>query len=404
MSALFALIVTGTVGFSSCGINQIGGAFTRDPEKLSATLSRDAQSLIKQAYIGIQPEKLLDYHVHLLGLRTGNNGAFVNAEMQSLLHPIQRLKFAVYLSAAGVKNKENADREYVSRLTRLIYSRKQQGKYLLFAQDKYYNLDGSENLDLTQFYVPNNYLFQITNHYPDIFIPVVSVHPYRDDAVKTIEQWAYRGVKAIKWLPNVMGIDPSHPKTDPVYKAMQANDMVLISHVGEEQAVDTGENQRLGNPLLLRKALDNGVKVIMAHCASLGQCRDLDRVEKPDIPCFELFLRMMAEKRYEGLLFGDISSITQANRFPGHLEAILNKEALHSRLVNGSDYPLPAINILVRTSSLVDAGFITERERTLLNEIYDYNPLLFDFVLKRTVKAPHTNKQFPAAVFTRQLL
>ena len=35
----------------------------------------------------------------------------------------------------------------------------------------------------------------------------------------------------------------------------------------------------------------------------------------------------------------------------------------------------------------------------LLHEIYDYNPLLFDFVLKRPLRAPQTGERFAAEVF-----
>lgn len=36
-----------------------------------------------------------------------------------------------------------------------------------------------------------------------------------------------------------------------------------------------------------------------------------------------------------------------------------------------------------------------------LNEIYDYNPLLFDFVLKRTTRLPGTPKRLPSPVFMK---
>jgi len=67
--------------------------------------------------------------------------------------------------------------------------------------------------------------------------------------------------------------------------------------------------------------------------------------------------------------------------------------------VNGSDYPLPAVNFLIRTGAMVKQGYIDAEERVWLNEIYDYNPLLFDFVLKRTMKVPGTQKRLPPAVF-----
>lgn len=39
----------------------------------------------------------------------------------------------------------------------------------------------------------------------------------------------------------------------------------------------------------------------------------------------------------------------------------------------------------MQTGAIVEAGFLTEDERRLLNEIDQHNPLLFDFVTKRTV-------------------
>jgi hypothetical protein len=67
--------------------------------------------------------------------------------------------------------------------------------------------------------------------------------------------------------------------------------------------------------------------------------------------------------------------------------------------VNGSDYPLPAVNLLIRTKTLTKRGYITSEERNSLNEIYDYNPLLFDLVLKRTLKLPGTDRKFPSSIF-----
>ena len=89
----------------------------------------------------------------------------------------------------------------------------------------------------------------------------------------------------------------------------------------------------------------------------------------------------------------------------GEVTTILEREDLHERRVNGSDYPLPAVNVLIRTKPLVKRGYIEPDERDNLNEIYDYNPLLFDFVLKRTLRLPGTNRRLPAAIFmTNQTL
>jgi mannonate dehydratase len=81
------------------------------------------------------------------------------------------------------------------------------------------------------------------------------------------------------------------------------------------------------------------------------------------------------------------------------LRILLERQDLHHRLVDGSDYPLPAINILIHTDKFVEQGYIQEHERSLLNEIYEYNPLLFDYVLKRTLRGPTSGKPFSPKVF-----
>ena len=139
--------------------------------------------------------------------------------------------------------------------------------------------------------------------------------------------------------------------------------------------------------------------MIVAHCAGLGTNEDLDSKDRKQCDNFDLFLRLMDEKRYEGLVFGEISAMTQFNRSGKPLRTMLRREDLHERLVNGSDYPLPAVNLLIRTRPLVKQGYINNSEAESLKEIYDYNPLLFDFVLKRTLKLPGTSRSFTASVF-----
>lgn len=383
-------------------LRQISGAFSHQPSELRSGLTPGARDLLNKAFEDVDPTQLLDYHAHLAGIGAGGTGNFVNPDMRSWLHPIDYLKFSVYLGASGVHSLENADREFVIRLVDQARNIKRHGKYCLLAFDKYYNRDGSLDLNKTELYISNEYVFAVAEEYPDLFEPVISVHPYRSDALEDLEKWSRRGAKMVKWLPNAMGIDPADPGCDSFYERMKKLDLVLLSHVGEEQAVDAVDDQKLGNPLRLRRPLDLGVKVIAAHCASLGEDEDLDHPDKPLLPSFDLFLRLMEEGRYQGLLFGEISAMTQYNRIGRPLATIIDRTDLHSRLVNGSDYPLPAINILIRTRSLVKSGFITEQERDHLNEIYDYNPLLFDFVVKRTIKLPGSDRRLPASVFLRK--
>lgn len=382
-----------------CLLHYIGGAFTHKPEELKDGLSVQASDLIKRSFADIDPQRLVDYHTHVAGIGKGGTDLFVNPKLGSWRHPLNRIKFKVYLSAAAVSDVEQADTQMIARLVRLVSNIDGHGKHRLLAFDKNYNRDGSANLEKTEFYVPNDYVFALAEQYPDCFEPVISVNPYRADALAELERSARRGARMVKWLPNAMGIDPSDPLCDPFYQKMKELDLVLLSHGGEEKAVEAEEDQKLGNPLLLRRALDHGVKVIVAHCAGLGDNEDLDDPQRRRIHNFDLFVRLMEEQRYEGLVFADISAMTQFNRMLRPLATILARDDLHERLVNGSDYPLPAINALIRTRALVKQGYITREERAYLNEIYNYNPPLFDFALKRALKLPGTQKRLPAALF-----
>jgi predicted TIM-barrel fold metal-dependent hydrolase len=377
----------------------MGGAFTHRPEELKDRLSSKASELIQKAFEDVDPARLVDYHTHVAGIGTGDTNNLVNPKMQTWKHPFHRLKFAVYLSAAGVEDIEQADSEFAARLINLVRHIEHHGKYRLLAFDKNYNRDGTANLLKTEFYVPNEYVFALAEQHPDLFEPIISVNPYRPDAIDELEKCAQRGGHIVKWLPNAMGIDPSDEKCDPFYQKMKQLGLVLLSHGGEEKAVEAEEDQRMGNPLLLRRPLDHGVKTIVAHCAGLGHNEDLDDPERKRIHNFHLFIRLMDDRRYNGLVFGEISAMTQFNRIGTPLSTVIERTDLHHRLVNGSDYPLPAINLLIRTKPLLKAGYIDADERASLREIYGFNPLLFDFVLKRCLKLPGTTKRLPASLF-----
>ena len=389
---LLLLLLLVALGFPYA-IRRLGGAFTHAPAEAEHGLSAGARGLIERAFQGLDSERLLDYHTHLVGLGTSDSGAFVSPRMRSWWHLTKRLQFEVYLSASGVTDVEDADRQYVARLSDQIRHIPGHGRYLLLAFDR-----NHDNPEQTEFYVPNAYAFRVAEAHPDLFVPAMSVHPYRPDALTELEHWAKRGARIVKWLPNAMGIDPASERCDAYYAKMKELDLALLTHVGEEQAVDTEGAQELGNPLRLRRALDAGVKVILAHCASLGQGEDLD-APGTRRDNFDLFLRLMDEPRHEGRLFGEISALLQYNRIPRPLMTLLERKDLHPRLVNGSDYPLPAVNVVVRTRMLVKLGVITADERTHLNEIYDYNPLLFDFVSKRTLKHPESGHGFAPSIF-----
>ena len=93
----------------------------------------------------------------------------------------------------------------------------------------------------------------------------------------------------------------------------------------------------------------------------------------------------MQERRYNGLLKGDVSAVFQVNRSVEVWKAVLRNQHWHPRLLHGSDYPLPGVGPLYSTRSLVRHGLLKEELAPQLDAIRKSNPLLFDFVLKRQV-------------------
>lgn len=391
------------------GCDWPGGAFEREPEDIGQ-LGSQAKALIADAYDGIETSELIDYHTHMLGLDTRQYGTFVNKSWQNPFNLPDYARFIIYKSAAGITDLGKADRQYMERLKRLIRHLPHRGKFGLMAFDYFHDEQGKPDLMLSTFHVPNRRMMQVVAAHPDYFFPVISVHPYREDAVLVLTDYAQQGARFVKWLPNSMGIDPASEKPalkqklEAYYNTMTVHGMVLVTHTGDEKAIAaTDSHQRYGNPLRLEKPLSMGVTVIMSHLASLGKCSKADRaICQPGTEYIDLAINMLRDRRYNQRLYADISAVIQFNR-KNHLDRILAATDIHDRLVNGSDYPLPAVNFFIRLGGLVKSGHITAQERELLDQIYDVNPLLFDFVLKRTVRHSRTGQRFATSVFTRHL-
>src|SRR5262249_55978985 len=155
-----------------------------------------------EAFRDLDGLELADFHVHLAGLGRGGSGIEVNPASLSVWHPLQRARTAVYMSASGVRNNETTDEDYVRRLVDLARGFPKPIKCFIFALDRCYRFDGSPDPERTSLYVPNKYVFRIAAEHPDLFVPVMSVNPYRTDAIDEIEKWAKRGCRHLKWLPN----------------------------------------------------------------------------------------------------------------------------------------------------------------------------------------------------------
>ena len=365
--------------------------------KLPEALAR--HELVRAAWEGLHPDRMWDGHCHLIGNGDSGSGIYLNPGMLSAFDPLQYARRLFFLNASCAHDVPGqVDLTFVERLIKLQDDLRPGVKLLLFAFDASVTEAGAVSWERTGFYVPNAYAAAVGERHAQYFEWVASVHPYRRDCVERLEAAARRGARAIKWLPAAMGMDPASKLCDPFYEALARLDLPLITHAGLERAVRGTDAQELGNPLRLRRALDHGVRVAVAHCASLGEDRDIDRgANGPTTDSFALFARMMEEPRHFGRLYGDISAMTQSSRAGAALAYVIEREDWHARLLNGSDYPLPGVFPLYSVDYLAELGYIERSATPLYKGLREYNPLLFDFVLKRNLRAG--GKRLAAGVF-----
>jgi uncharacterized protein len=391
--------------FTSLNAN---AAALRNPCKGALPSALKNHPLVQAAFEGIDASKLWDVHAHLLGTGDSGSGCTVHESTNQWWHPVEVVRRMGILNAACVRDVPGTiDRAYMQRLQQLVADFPAGARWMLFAFDHAHGDDGRPAPENTTFHVPDAYAQRIASETPERFAWVASIHPYAPDALQRLTHAIAKGAVAVKWLPSAMNIDLRSPRCKAFYNQLAAARLPLVVHCGEERAVPGAGREELGNPLHVRVPLAAGVRVIMAHCASLGHATDTDRKSAPEVPAFELFARLMDERSHETLLLGDVSAVFQVNRRPEHQRRLLQRNDWHARLLHGSDYPLPGVWPLTRPQRLVKHGLLDEAAVPVLDAVREHNPLLFDFLLKRCVRngaerfSPvvfHTANHFKSAI------
>jgi len=433
------LLTTGAAGAAVATLTGLGGAtWLAWPDEgllnpCAGALPPElaGHGVVRDAWAGLDAAQVMDMHVHLLG--TGDTiqspvhphvdglplhgmfqqGAGFNEAEGSWRWPLARGQRAFFQNAACVQG-PGLDRAYVARLKALAEDFMPGAQVLLLALDGFHDETGRPDPARTHVWVSNDYCAtvargssepvpgqapgQTPGGVPGRLRWAASVHPYRRDALSELARVQALGARAVKWIPATQGIDPASPRCDAFFAALAKFDLPLITHAGDERAAPGDD--ALGNPLKLRRALDHGVRVVVAHCASMGEGRDLDLGPSgPAVSNFRLFERLMDDPKFEGRLFGDLSAMTQRAR-AGDLRRTLERGATdwRTRLLNGSDYPLPGIMPLFSTRELAQWGLIPASAVEPLMRIRRHNPMLYDFVLKRQLRAG--TRALPPEAFT----
>ena len=350
--------------------------------------------VVRAAWTDLDPTRVWDMHGHFFA---GGAGGGLDDGHGTPRWPLAALQRTFFANAACIDGEVSDDAladAYLARLDRLLEAMPPGFRVLLLALDAYHDESGRRRPDRTHVWTSNEVCAQAAHSRPGRLEWAASIHPYRADAVAELARLRALGARAVKWIPTAQGIDPASSRCDPFFAALARSGMPLITHAGTERAAP-GDDE-LGNPLRLRRALDHGVRVVVAHCATMGRGQDLDRYPDSNsgaatVDNFQLFERLMDEPRYLGRLFGDLAALPQSARAGPPLRRILQRGAAggdwSGRLLSGSDYPLPGIPPLYDPARLAADGLLDPTTVAPLLAIRRHNPLLFDFVLKRHLRA-----------------
>jgi hypothetical protein len=389
-----------------------------------------------------------DHHFHLIGFATGRKLAcadLLEARDRAGLREAERLpelRFTEdnlrlhpdYRDVIGVRtvlrqalayanridDEERANEQYLRRILELAVAADLGGTYYLYAFDYRFDPPAGKpsppglqpSRDSSDLYVSNDYAIAVAecltrlaehlagNHglRAPSFTPVASVHPHRPHALSELQRLAKRGIRHLKWLPPAQHIDPADARLDAFYRVMAGRGIALLSHTGKEHTLRVADgDDDLGNPRRLRRALDSGVTVVMLHAGREGEEESDTSHSGAPRSYFERFLEMMREPAYRGRLFGEISVLPYVGTQDKLAEIFADRD-LRCRMLDGSDYPNPALNIVrmlstelfasrgpLRWSAAEQVSTLRAR-RDALDTIRRQNPLLYDFVLKRSLR------------------
>lgn len=267
---------------------------------------------------------VIDGHTHISGTGEGGTGCAISADLLGSL-AFRYLRWSLGLGAFGTPR--GLDASLRARLFQDLDRSPSVDFVVLYAHDRVYDASGTMREDLTQLHTPNDYVLALAREHPKI-LPAASVHPDRPDALDELARTAEAGAVLMKWLPNSQGMDPADRKHRPFYEALARLGLPLVAHTGGEHTVAIRWPEYT-NPARLELALDCGVTVIAAHCATKSGIVD------PEY--YDSFAALA--RRYPGC-YGDTAAFGTPGRFR-HIPRLLADEGVLAKTVHGSDYPIP---------------------------------------------------------------
>lgn len=329
--------------------------------------------------------KIIDNHVHIAGPGKKYDKDLYWSEK---FEDGRGYKSLVFFK--GWKRKEVTDQLMIDTLETQANDLLHVNAAVVLAFDEVYDVDGAyrgrfqEDIskDLSTLFVSNKFVTEtLCNNNPNL-IPGISVHPFRDKAVDVLAACSKDAVLC-KWMASAQLIDMEgqdkkkaedpplderERKLDEFYDKLVELGLPLLYHTGVETSIPAVEDwcEKYNSPIYMKRALDRGVTVILAHCG----CSYFDFFPKQKNvvkETVEMFKRMEENKAkgIEWRLYADISALFSPFRKNKILKRVFDNLP-RNRLIYGSDFPNPAKG---RKESCIQV-FLKYAKRNLLNQYF----------------------------------
>jgi predicted TIM-barrel fold metal-dependent hydrolase len=233
---------------------------------------------------------LVDAHVHLWGIGDSDSGILIDPRYR------RSLKFLGSGFLLGMhRRKAGYDEWYLTLLLEALRA-SPVDRAVVQGMEGVYDADGRLDRARTAIRVPNEYTYRVCRQHPEL-VPAAAISPARADWESELESAA-------------------------------ANGAALMCHTGPERAVRCGGPFSF-SPEGLAAVLSEGLTVIASHA---GTGTPLEGTAG-----FDAMVRLM--ERHEKL-YADSSAVVQMFRWRW-VRRIGRHQLVRSRLLHGSDYPVP---------------------------------------------------------------
>jgi predicted TIM-barrel fold metal-dependent hydrolase len=268
--------------------------------------------------------KIIDCHVHIVGNGTGGTGCWYRSSPWRF--PLEAFMVQhIGLPVSALKG--DLEGLFVARLLQQVKDSSIDAAVIL-AQEQVYDDQGKLRAEAGSCYVPNEYVLGLARQHPE-FLPAVSIHPGRPDALEELEKCLAGGAVMMKCLPNCQNINCNDRRYRKFWERMAEAKLPLLAHTGGEHTLPVVRPE-YADPRTMTQPLEIGVTVIAAHCATKSGLFD---------PQFFPVLVKLFDQHPN--LYGDLSAFNVPIR--GSVVPACLKPGIVERMVHGSDYPVPVL-------------------------------------------------------------